>query len=86
MNCWKYLILFIIITGFLSVQCSALKADARIGPVQGTAPLNVMFTDTSVGKPIEWHWILEMDRHRGGPKTMHTYMAAWNIHGLSSGH
>lgn len=75
MNCWKYLILFIIITGFLSVQCSALKADARIGPVQGTAPLNVMFTDTSVGKPIEWHWDFGDGYTGDGPKTMHTYMA-----------
>ncbi|HOJ95484.1 MAG TPA: PKD domain-containing protein [Methanospirillum sp.] len=74
-NCWKYLILFIIITGFVSVQGSALKADAQIGPIQGTAPLNVMYTDTSVGKPIEWHWDFGDGYTGDGPRTMHTYMA-----------
>ncbi|HOL42555.1 MAG TPA: PKD domain-containing protein, partial [Methanospirillum sp.] len=74
-NCWKYLILFIIITAFVSVQGSALKADAQIGPIQGTAPLNVMYTDTSVGKPIEWHWDFGDGYTGDGPRTMHTYMA-----------
>lgn len=74
-NCLKFLILFLAITGLLGVQVSAITADARIGPVQGTVPLNVMFTDSSDGKPIEWHWDFGDGYTGDGPRTMHTYMA-----------
>jgi PKD repeat protein len=73
-NCLKILILFLVVTGLFCVQVSAITADARIGPLKGTAPLNVMFTDASVGKPIEWHWDFGDGYTGDGPRTMHTYM------------
>lgn len=69
----KFIILFLTITGLLCVQTSAIKADAGIMPVHGTAPLNVMFTDLSEGKPIEWHWDFGDGYAGDGPRTMHTY-------------
>ena len=70
----KNFFLALFITGLLSVQVSAITADALFRPAQGMAPLNVMFNDASTGKPIEWHWDFG-DGHTGdGPVIMHTYM------------
>ncbi|MBP9008584.1 MAG: PKD domain-containing protein [Methanospirillum sp.] len=73
-NYLKFFILCLVVTGLFCVQVSAITADARIGPLKGTAPLNVMFTDASVGKPIEWHWDFGDGYTGEGPRTMHTYM------------
>lgn len=70
----KIIILSIVITGLLSVQVSAITADALFRPVQGPAPLNVMFNDASAGKPIEWHWDFGDGFTGDGPVIMHTYM------------
>ncbi|MDD1723658.1 MAG: PKD domain-containing protein [Methanospirillum sp.] len=57
------------------IQASAISANARISPAQGTAPLMVRFSDMSEGSPVEWHWDFG-DGHTGdGPQTMHTYLS-----------
>ncbi|MGV8110099.1 PKD domain-containing protein [Methanospirillum sp.] len=55
-------------------QVAAITANARISPLQGTSPLNVMFNDVSDGNPIEWHWDFGDGYTSDGPRTMHTYM------------
>lgn len=67
-------IIFLLIIAFISSQASALKAHARFSPVQGPAPLTVMFYDYSEGTPSQWTWDFGDGFTGEGPQVMYTYM------------
>lgn len=67
-------IIFFICIVFICTQASALTANARFSPVQGAAPLTVMFSDYSEGNPVEWYWDFGDGFTGEGPQMMYTYM------------
>lgn len=53
-------------------------ADFSVSPEQGTAPLNVTFTDVSSGDISNWHWDFGDGQFSSDPKPNHTYTIAGN--------
>jgi PKD repeat protein len=44
------------------VVTNPLVANFIASPTQGSAPLTVLFTDTSIGKPTRWDWVIIKDQ------------------------
>jgi PKD repeat protein len=45
------------------VVTNPLKANFEANPTQGSAPLTVRFTDTTVGTPLTWAWVITKDEY-----------------------
>ncbi|PKL59668.1 MAG: hypothetical protein CVV33_06645, partial [Methanomicrobiales archaeon HGW-Methanomicrobiales-4] len=56
------------------VQVSAITAHVIVQPPQGPAPLPVLFTDASEGKPVDWRWDFGDGDTGEGEQVMHTYL------------
>ena len=59
-----------------SGDAGAPVADFSGGPVSGTAPLPVAFTDTSTGTPTSWSWTFGDGGTSTAQNPSHTYTAA----------
>ena len=64
-------------TNYITVG-NVLQATFIASPGHGEAPLNIQFTDTSIGAPTAWFWDFGDRTNSTQPNPMHTYSAAVN--------
>jgi len=60
-------------TGYITVTTSKPSANFIASPRNGTAPLNVSFTDTSTGSPTSWSWSFGDGETSTEQNPSHTY-------------
>lgn len=60
------------VADYINVSPS-LEADFTASPTEGTAPLEVSFTDTSTGTPTSWVWEFGDGNVSSEPNPTHTY-------------
>ncbi|WP_342676151.1 PKD domain-containing protein [Methanofollis sp. UBA420] len=59
-------------TDYINVS-APLRANFTAEPLNGTAPLEVNFTDTSTGTPLSWAWVFGDGNVSTEPDPTHTY-------------